>query len=349
MRLARKSGVLGEEHPVSAITRSQLIATGDLNRDHRPDIVVVSSGRYVAGRSRVVVAVLLGRGNGSFRPARDYYLGAFTFGGPSAVAIHDVSGDHRPDIIVTVGTRIAVLLNLGHGIFGRERVSRGVAFDGQGDLGPLTTLAFGDINGDGRVDLVAGGEVSQNEPDGMLSVLVGRGNGTSGPATKFYGQRIPTAVALADLNRDGKLDLITQYAVTASDWDGGPLLHGGGHRARYRSRHVREAGRVRRPRRLGRVPFLAADFNHDGFLDLAMAVSGGLDVLLGNGDGTFQPPATLRGIATPASAVLGDFNGDGRPDVLVGQWSQGAMKAGVVFLNATAKPSGAGVANGASS
>ena len=107
VRLARKSGVLGRRS-VSAITRSQLIATGDLNRDHRPDIVVVSSGRYVAGRSRVVVAVLLGRGNGSFRPARDYYLGAFTFGGPSAVAIHDVSGDHRPDIIVTVGTRIAV-------------------------------------------------------------------------------------------------------------------------------------------------------------------------------------------------------------------------------------------------
>ena len=156
-------------------------------------------------------------------------------------------------------------------------------------------------------------------------------------------------MALADLNRDGKLDLITQYAVTASDWDAGPFSTavaigrgtGRGTFARLAEYDGLDASAE---------SLLAADFNHDGFLDLAMAVSGGLDVLLGNGDGTFQPPATFAGgSATPASAVLGDFNGDGRPDVLVGQWSQGAMKAGVVFLNATAKPSGAGVANGASS
>ena len=64
---------------------------------------------------------------------------------------------------------------------------------------------------------------------------------------------------------------------------------------------------------------MAADFNGDGKLDLAMANQndGTVSILLGNGDGTFQPPANVGGFITPTWIAVGDFNGDGKLDLAV--------------------------------
>lgn len=334
VRYGTKGGSLGAEHVVglpgwSRYIGTRLITAAVLTRSGRCDLVVASSF-LVSGTYHVKVAVLLNEGHGSFRLYRRYDLGPFALAYPSALAVRDLNGDHRPDIMVAVGTKLVVLFGNGHGSFGSERISRVVAFDKLGNLGPLTTLAFGDINGDRRIDVVAGGQTAENEPSGILAVLLGRGNGTFVPkqvSVDLAG--LPVRVALADLERDGRLDLVVQYANTESDWDGGPFYgsvvvsRGDGHGAFAKLAEYDLAASQ------ATTPFAAADFNHDGHLDLAIGTNGALDVLLGNGDGTFQPPLSFSGpFTTPQAVVAGDFNGDGRPDVLVQP-----LAAGVMFLN----------------
>ena len=343
VRLGTTSGTLGAVHVAHVPAWAGGLAVADVNRDGRPDLVVAGT-HGVGADTALVVSVLLGKGNGSFWPRRDYDLGTFTFDLPGVVAVHDLNGDHRPDIMVTMGTKLIVLLGNGNGTFGRERVSLGVGGDRIGDLGPLTTVAFGDIDGDGTIDVVAGGLVSQNTPDGLLSVLTGRGDGTFRPkATVSRGLSVPQKVALADLDRDGKQDLIVQYDVNASWEDDGQdyttvVVALGSGRGTFSKLATDDLSP-----QSGNPPFVAADFNADGNLDLAIGTSGGLDVLLGDGDGRFQAPVAFgQGPATFDLAAGGDFNGDGRPDVL----AESQAATGVVFLDRSAAASYTGIADG---
>jgi hypothetical protein len=70
---------------------------------------------------------------------------------------------------------------------------------------------------------------------------------------------------------------------------------------------------------------VTADFNHDGKLDLAVAntLTGGVAILLGNGDGTFQPAKHLA-VNSPIAMATADLNGDGIPDLVVQEWGYGA-------------------------
>jgi hypothetical protein len=165
------------------------VVIADINRDGKPDAVTSRS-------------LLLGRGNGSFKPYTDYAPGYFA----DTVAVGDVNRDGKPDLVLTrVQTdpgSLGVLLGRGDGTF---RVPRDYIVTGQ--PGRLT---IGDVNGDGRPDLInTYSVIDPLNPAAGISVLLGRRNGTFRAPQDFAPIGAGgSAVQVADLNRDGKLDLI---------------------------------------------------------------------------------------------------------------------------------------------
>ncbi len=176
-------------------------------------------------------------------------------------------------------------------------------------------MAIADLNGDVRPDLVVAANAADPDVRGTVSVLLGNGNGTFGPATDFdTGEAIPYSVAIADLNADGAPDLavtnqnmwpldtsVSRVSVFLGNGDG---TFGG-----------------RTDFDIGGSPYSVAiaDLNGDGRRDLAVTHgdSSAVSVLLGNGDGTFGAKTDFGAGVNPASVGIADFNGDGRPDLAV--------------------------------
>jgi hypothetical protein len=164
-----------------------------------------------------------------------------------------------------------------------------------------TALAAGDFTGDGKADLV-----TSSNP---IAVLPGNGDGTFGapipsPYSPFAGFAIP-----AFLDGDSNLDLILggdPIEVYLGNGDGTFTFL-----ASYNAGNASTAG------------FASGDFNGDGKLDLVLTsryYTSGLWILLGHGDGTFDPPVSYPVAITPQAVATGDFNGDGRSDVVVPAW-----------------------------
>jgi hypothetical protein len=177
-----------------------------LARDGNLDIVTPNSDGSTVG-------VLLGKGDGTFAAKADHAAGDI----PLRIAIGDLDGDGKPDILVS-GLRdaVSVLLGKGDGSFGSRADYPGQRYShwlGQGAGTSLKDLevgivglegragVLGDLNGDGRLDLVT----ADGSP-GALSVLVGQGDGTF-PSEVNYSVDA-NALALGDVNRDGRLDVV---------------------------------------------------------------------------------------------------------------------------------------------
>src|SRR5262249_21944804 len=137
----------------------------------------------------------LGNGNGTFAPAAAYPVPHF----PTSVAIADLNGDGRPDLVVTGGianatNNVSVLLGNGDGTF----IGGASYTAGSG----VFSVVVCDLNGDGRPDIV-----TANYGATSVSVLLGNGNGTFASPVNYYAGSAPFSLAAADLNGDGKLDL----------------------------------------------------------------------------------------------------------------------------------------------
>jgi hypothetical protein len=171
-----------------------------------------------------------------------------------------------------------------------------------------SSVAVGDFRHDGKLDMAVADESG-------VSVLLGNGDGTFGPAVTYavdsratFG---PAFVLVADVNGDGKPDLVTANP----DSNTVSVLLGNGDGTFQPARNF-AAGSVP-------VSLAAADFNGDGKLDLVVGhgagpsgASASISVLLGNGDGTFQTPVSYTTAADPVSVAVGDFNGDGKADIV---------------------------------
>jgi hypothetical protein len=164
------------------------------------------------------------------------------------------------------------------------------------------SVAVGDFNGDGTLDLAVANFGSNN-----VSVLLGNGDGTFQAGRNFPAGSRPYSVTVGDFDRDGTLDL----AVANPHSNDMSVLLGTGDGTFQTARNV-PAGR-------GPVFVAMGDFNGDSLLDFATVNSYGntVSVLLGNGDGTFQTARNLPAPVAPLSVAVADFNGDGLLDLAV--------------------------------
>src|SRR5260370_740792 len=167
------------------------------------------------------VGVLLGNGDGTFQTAVSYDSGGGPFE-PAAVAIADLNGDHKPDILVTNAgsSTVGVLLGNGDGTF------QPVVVYGSGGLYPAS-VAVADVNDDGKPDLLVANVCGNGDPncDGTVGVLLGNGDGTFQAAVTYSsGGRLAKSVAVADVDGDGHPDiLLTTESVGCNGNNGGAV------------------------------------------------------------------------------------------------------------------------------
>ena len=240
------------------------LAVGDFNGNGKPDIVAgfAVAGLFISGPSLPLVSVALNTG-GQFTSSQDYNVtvpGGLSSFALSEVAVGDFNGDGKPDIAATSYSNgsVSVFLNKGDGTgtFGAEQV---FAVGGSAEA-----LAVGDVNGDGKLDIV-----TANGDSNSVSVLLGKGDGTFGTAQVYATGGSANSIALGDFNKDRALDIV----ITGTELD---VLLNNGDGTFAAAQKVGSGG----------SDVVVADFNGDGFPDLAQIDASGanIDVLINEGN-----------------------------------------------------------------
>lgn len=285
----------------------QAIVIADVNGDDKPDIIIASQYASPSSYDNGVVSVLLGNGDGSFQPAVTYSSGGSN---PSSVAVADVNGDGKLDI--TVSNPINLLFGNGDGTFQRPQT-----------VGSGWSATVADVNGDSKPDLIALNQCSDIAcTAGAVSIFLGNGDGSFQPPVNFSsGAKNPWQLAVGDVNKDDKLDVVTANGGgncgISCDSGSVSVLPGNGDGS-FQTALVSSTP----PFAPASQSMALADFDGDGNLDV-VSLSAGNVLLLGKGDGTFQAPTWLGAVGYGTAAA--DFNHDGKPDLA-------AASADVIFV-----------------
>jgi hypothetical protein len=317
--------------------QTQAVAAGDFNSDGRMDLMVTLNTPQLS------LALLTGTGTGTFNPPT-FFPNTSGFDSP-AIAATDLNRDGRLDLVVMHGIAcftapcraarsITILLGNGNGTFQTpSEIDVGT--------GPMAMTVV-DLNRDGIKDVAIGGGNTE------LSILLGVGNGT------FVRQPVVTLVpggdlfsacndiGVGDLNRDGILDLV----VPLGNGEGNAIVIGNGNGT------FQVRSRIQIDETFAPLHVAVADYNRDGFLDIARTMGDGtnglLQILRGNGDGTFQAPN--RYLVPPPSRggimiLAGDWNADAKPDIAFVEGGAGAPLIDVLTNTTGGVPPPIGVAS----
>lgn len=321
------------------------IVAGDFNGDGKQDFLAgasctqgTASGSYgltncpgsVNGSGASVIATYLGNGDGTFQTA-------LLSGGPApelrAIAVADFNGDGIMDVAAISDCNSAqdcssglltIMLGNGNGTF-----TAGQSYPVNGAAIGANTITTGVLTGSGNQDIVIGlGCDFSNSgcSTGAVLVFLGNGDGTFKPPVDYPtvgNQALP--VVTGDFNKDGKQDVLIPVL------DGLIFFPGNGDGT---------LGTVvvsPLPSGVGGSAIGVADFNSDGNLDAVTIDTNGVAVAFGNGDGTFQTATTyalnVNAEEFPESIATADLNGNGKPDIIVGEGQGAALSAVGVLLN----------------
>jgi hypothetical protein len=267
------------------------LAAGDFQGDGKLDLVLASN------EATDSVTVLPGNGNGTFTatPA------IATSSGPSLIGAADFNGDAKPDLVTAGVGNVVVLLNNGNGSF---HLGASLPLDGV-----ATALTVGDFNGDGKQDFaVAFG--------GTIDVFLGNGNGTfQAPKVVNLGNVDILSLVAGNFNHAGLPDLAATIMLNNGfETSEVQVLHNTGNGTFSKGQTINVG--------IDALGLAAADFNGDGKLDLVTTSflpdgTRNVEVLLGNGDGTFQKPVITTPGLSGRFVAAGDFNGDGKADLVL--------------------------------
>jgi len=280
-----------ERTDYTAGNNPQSVAVGDFNKDGKLDFAVSIYNGGNAGS----VSVFHGNGDGTFQPKVNYATG----NGPVVVVATDLNHDGKLDLVTAndTGASVSVLLGNGDGTFQARKDYGAGSFP--------HWVAAADFNGDSYLDLAV-----TNEGSNTVGIFLNNGDGTFQAMKTYATAAEPWSLSTGDFNHDGKQDL----AVTCYyDSDVCILLgNGDGSFGPYKEYVAGNAPGV----------VVTADINLDGIPDLVMANytsgnTGTAGILLGNGDGTFQPPIYSTVGLGPDGLAVGNFNGDKFPDLAV--------------------------------
>lgn len=308
------------DYPVGNWARD--IVAGDFNGDGALDLVTANG--FIDDNN---LTFLEGKGDGAFQSPAPFSSGSID--ASVALAVGDFNRDGKLDLVESNGFQLGVFLGNGDGTFEPP------LFVNAGSPGKFEV---GDFNGDGKLDLAVtdGAQLDVN-------VLLGNGDGTFGAPASYALSKLPGAevhpgqtdgtfaIAVADVNHDGKLDIaaasnnVRQVSVLLGRGDGtfAPSLD---YAVDQTAKNAPSDGNL-----FGPVAIALGDLNGDGRADLIVANqdSGTVSVLIGNGDGAFRTAVDFKTVGIPDDVIVGDFNNDGQPDIVAS--SVGAHELSVLY------------------